>query len=245
MSLFSFIKESLGVKTAAPTNIPAVIPDFLNPVKEKPVSPLIKPIPDTPLQANDPDVFHPGNIIPNSEFTDCDTMSEAQVQEFLVSKGGVILTNYSVNGHLASYWLYKYSKDHGLNPQIVLVHMQKEMGTITRKTPFTNQRKYDYILGVGATDGGDNPKWAGVDKQFEGAILTCKKWYDKGEKLNKYPIIMNLSDRPHAVIENSATFSLYKYTPWIGDEDKLIGKSLYRAPFGNYSFWLIYRKWFK
>ena len=124
-------------------------------------------------------------------------------------------------------------------------HLQKEMGAVTRTTPFKNPRKYDYILGVGATDGGDNPKWAGVDKQLLGAVLTCMKWYNFGQKNNIYPIKYISSEQRKIMIQNSSTFSLYKYTPWIGDQPMVINKAKYEAPFGNALFHSIHQRWFE
>jgi hypothetical protein len=222
-------KDALGLsKPNPPVQPPSPAkPEIVTP------SPAIKTPTGVELQ------FNPGNVVTDEDFSNCDSMSEQDIQDFFVRKGGVILPNYSINGHLASYWFYKHSKDNGINPKVIITHLQKEQGAVTRKTPFAKQRTYDYLMGVGATDSGDNPKWAGADNQILGAVLTTKKWFDKG-KLNKYPYIMSVSDRPSLPIENAATFSLYKYTPWVGDIDKQIGKNLYKVPFGNYLFWKIY-----
>ena len=193
--------------------------------------------------------FNPSEIVSDKEFTDCDSMTEAQIQDFLVSKGGVILPNYTNNGYLFSYWLNKHCKDLGLNPKILLTHLQKEMGAVTRKTPFKKQHSYDYILGVGAYDGKWSEEWKGMDKQLLKAAQISLKWYNRGNEKNTYPINLKAGDRKDLMINNSASYSLYKYTPWVGDEDKKIatnkGFSTYKAPFGVFLFWKVYKGFFK
>lgn len=221
-------KNTLGLGGPSPVPTTPPPPEPIAPVVSKPIESIASDL-----------KFSPGNVISDQEFTNYNCMTEEQIQDFFVRKGGCILPNYSIRGHLASYWLATHCKENGINPKIIITHIQKEQGGITRKTPFAKQRTYDYLLGVGATDGGDNAKWAGVDNQILGSIQTCKKWYDKGLALN-FPTIVAASDRPNLSIENAATYSLYKYTPWVGDMDKQIGKNLYKVPFGNYLFWKIY-----
>jgi len=206
--------------------------------------PAPKPVIAKPKSETTWEAFDPGLVMTDVEFIDANAMSEQQIQDFLVSKGGVILPDYKIDGHLVSYWMHKHCTEQGLNPKVLMTHMQKEMGAVTRKTPYKKQRTYDYILGVGATDGGDKSKWAGMDNQILGAVQTCVKWHKRGMERNVYPIRFKASDRSELVIQNSATFSLYKYTPWVGDEDRHIGKNLYRAPFGQYLFWKVYRGFF-
>lgn len=212
------------------------------PVIESPAVPKdpVKPTQPVPVALIE---FNPGDFISSKEFTDSSALSEDKIQEFLKSKSS-FLTTYKINDHLISYWIYKHCQDNGLNPKVVIAHAQKEQGLITQTSIPTKQRRLDYALGVGATDGGDNPKWKGMDQQFLGATLTSVKWFNRGEKDNKYPMIFQASDNPHLQISNSAVFSLYKFTPWVGNQDKQIGKVLYKAPFGNYLFYKVYHKFF-
>ena len=229
----------LGLKKPKETPPPAKAP-----VKKQIVIP---PIPD----ASDPHfvTFNPSEIMSDKEFRNSDSMNEKDIQDFLVKKGGIILPNMSVDGHLASYWLNKHCKDQGLNPMVILSHLQKEMGAITRTKPYKKQHSYDYIMGVGAFDGKWSEKWKGVNKQFEGGVATNVKWFDRGEKNNTYPMAHKVGDSPELIINNSATYSLYRYTPWVGDKDRKIktpkGYHTYDAPFGCFLFWKVYRGFFK
>jgi hypothetical protein len=245
MGLLDYVKDILGLAKPISTQVNTPINnEFISqitsiiPAKQEEFS----VIPKQPIiQATTE--FNPGDFISSQEFTNVDGLSEAQIQEFFVSKDS-FLKEYVIKNQLISYWIYKNCQENGLNPKIVLTHAQKEQALISQKTLPTKQRRIDYALGVGATDGGDNPKWKGMDQQFLGATLTCMRWYNKGEKENKYPLIFPASDNPNLVINNSAVFSLYKFTPWIGNQDKLIGKVLYKSPFGNFLFYKIYKKWF-
>ncbi len=218
------------------------------PVTTQPAPVIVQPTPvivTTPIDPEDTFTnFDPSLIITDKEFCDCNSMTEKQIQDFLVKWGGVILTDYKIDGKLASYWIAKHSVDNGLNPKVTLVNLQKEQAAITSKKPFKKQRTYDYILGVGATDSGDVAKWAGVDKQILGAVQTCVKWQKNGLK-QQFPMSFKASDKADLIIKNAATYSLYKYTPWVGNEKRQIGKVLYEAPFGNFLFWKVYRKFFK
>ena len=236
--IFNFWKDFFGsiLPKKNPASTPAVVP-----------AEIVKPkiVVNSAVDTNDTFTnFDPGLVITDKEFCDCDSMSEQQIQDFFVKWKGVILPTYEINGHLISYWVAKHSKDNGLNPKIVICNLQKEQAAVTASKPFKKQRTYDYICGVGATDGGDDPKWAGMDKQILGAIQTNVKWQQIGLK-KTFPLPFKASDKADLMIKNAATFSLYKYTPWCGQEDKLIGKNLYQAPFGQFLFWKVYRKFFR
>lgn len=232
----SFWKSIIGIKPTLPVSPPLTQPTP-QPIVVQPAS--VSTDPEDTFAA-----FNPSLIITDKEFTDCDSMTEQQIQDFLVAKGGVILPNYKINDKLVSYWMYKHCKEQGLNPKVVITNLQKEQAAITSKVPFKKQRTYDYILGVGATDGGDNAKWAGVDKQILGSVQTCVKWQKNG-LTRQFPLSIAASDKADLQVSNAATFSLYKYTPWVGNQDKQIGKVLYQQPFGNFLFWKVYRKFFK
>lgn len=236
-STFSFWKNFFG----------GFLPKKEVPVLPPPAPIIIQTAPAIVTSVNPEDTFtnfDPSMIITDKEFCDCDSMTEQQIQDFFVKWKGVILPTYEIQGKKISYWIAKHSKDNGLNPKITICNLQKEQAAVTTQKPFKKQRTYDYILGVGAADDGDHLKWAGMDKQVLGAIQTNVKWQQIGLK-KSYPMPFQASDKADLIIKNAATYSLYKYTPWVGNQDKQIGKNLYQAPFGNYLFWKVYKKFFK
>lgn len=247
MGLLDSLKGLVGLGKSSPAVIaPPVDNAFISGITSFMPKPEVsfRVAPEQPkILTPEPDAFNPGDFITSAEFVDVNGLSEAQIQDFLKSKNS-FMKDYKINDHLISYWIYKHCQENGLNPKVILTHAQKEQALVSQTTIPTKQRRLDYALGVGATDGGDNPKWKGMDQQFLGGTLTCTKWYKNGEKNNKYPLIFPASDNPHLSINNSAVFSLYKFCPWVGNQDKLIGKVLYKAPFGNYLFYKVYTRWF-
>ncbi len=273
--IFEFWKSTifgiLGVKanqsqSITPTNAPVILPgDWKLPsfdfVPAQPVAIPAVPIivttpaavpsgarakPVSPIVLNISKAFNANMIISDKEFLDSSSLTETQIQDFIAFKGS-FLKDYPINGHLTSYWIYKHCNDLGLNPKVLMTNIQKEQGTITMSAMPKNKRRLDYFCGVGAYDPpkGDDPKWAGVDKQILGAVQVNTKRYQKALTL-KFPCAFT-SDRPELrklQIQNAATMSLYNYTPFVGDQTLMIGKNKYEAPFGNNFFWYIYNKWF-
>ena len=241
--MFSFWGNLFGnliPKSSLPNNPPIPSATVIPSVVTQPFVPVVSVV------SASSSTFNPENIISEKDFLNCSSMSEQQIQDFLFSKGS-FLKDYKINEHLTSYWIYKHSNDLGLNPQILITNIQKEQGSISRKDKPTNQRKLDYICGVGAYDypRGDDPKWAGVDKQILGAVQVNVKRYNKA-KILVFPYAYK-TDKPEyrqLNIQNASTMSLYNYTPFVGDQNLIIGGLKYDAPFANLLFWKIYIRWF-
>ena len=231
--------------TSAPvvSNLIPSLDKILQKPDETPI--MLRDVPKVvPVKTTNLSEYNPELIISDENWLNVSSMSEQQIQDFLVMKGS-FLKDYSINDHLTSYWIAKHCGDNGLSPQVILTHIQKEQALISQKTLPTKQRRIDYALGVGATDGGDNPKWKGMDQQLLGAVLTCTKWYNYGQKNNAYPFKYITSEGTKIQIRNSASFSLYKYCPWSGAESRVVNGAKYDAPFGNALFWIIFKKWFE
>jgi hypothetical protein len=126
-----------------------------------------------------PNGFDPGRIIEDKVFSDTKTFgSAAGVQQFLTSKGSVLANtdpNFLIQlkepsdvnvkqgvndpepnlGRLrtAAELIYDAATSQGMNPQVLLVALQKEQGLITN-TPTNMQRVLDVALGFGCPDSG-------------------------------------------------------------------------------------------
>lgn len=259
--IFAFWKDLIlgmvgtKINQQQPSSQPATpfqVPNFLVPQPQPapftvvPPAPVVVPTATVVEKKPYSGSFNPNLIISDSEFLNCSSMSEAQIQDFIASKGS-FLKDYKISDHLTSYWVYKHCNDLGLNPKVLLTHIQKEQGTITTKTFPKNKRRLDYFCGVGAYDPprGDDPKWAGVDNQILGAVKVSVRRYQDALKL-KFPYPYK-TDTPECIkleIQNAATRSIYFYTPFVGNGTIMIGKNKYEKPFANYLFWVIYSKWF-
>jgi hypothetical protein len=112
----------------------------------------------SPASAADLSQFRPGNIISDSVFFNSGTMTEAQIQSFLNSKvpkcssgysclkdhsqatttraGDAMCTGYTgAANESAARIIYKVARSCGVNPQVILVMLQKEQGLVLDSSP--------------------------------------------------------------------------------------------------------------
>jgi len=118
--------------------------------------------------------FEAGNIIENAIFTNSQSMNASQIQAFLNSKVPVCdtwhagftgssgtyygppficLKDYSENSISAAQIIYDASQQYQINPQVLLVLLQKEQSLITDTWPAPYQ--YRSATGYGCPDGSD------------------------------------------------------------------------------------------
>ncbi len=110
--------------------------------------------------------FNPNKIIDDKVFSNSNTMSASDIQKFLQDKGS-ILANTSPdflaklrepntsNPRTAAQLIYDASKEAGINPQVILVTLNKEQSLITGRQGATGdvlQRALDFSLGFGCPD---------------------------------------------------------------------------------------------
>jgi hypothetical protein len=123
--------------------------------------------------------WNASNIISNNEFTAKNTMTEAEIQAFLVSKGNY-LANYTVpaaryvewkgvnyyenpligpfggevnaTGWRASRVIYNVSQWYNINPQVILATIQKESSLVTTSPAYYGL--VQWAMGYAYTDGG-------------------------------------------------------------------------------------------
>lgn len=119
-----------------------------------------------------------GRLMDDQIFDNVNSMSQAQIQSFLVSHNSVCLANYSDidfnwNGSSwvygpgnisASQIIYKAAQDWGLNPQVIIATLQKEESLVTGTS--CDAWRYNSAMGYACPDGSScNPKYAGFSKQ--------------------------------------------------------------------------------
>ena len=154
----------------------------------------------------------------------------------------------------AAQIIYSVSQACGVNPQVLLVLLQKEQSLITDDWPFTIQ--YRSATGYGC------PDTAPCDAQYYGFFNQIYRaaWQYKVYRANpnsyNYRAGRNnyIQYNPNAscggetiFIENQATAGLYIYTPYIPNAKALsnlygIGDSC--SAYGNRNFWRLFREWF-
>lgn len=206
--------------------------------------------------------FNYNYIISDDEILDYQSMSQQEIQNFLIRKGSY-LANYSCNNaegvlKKASEIIYEASTDNydcdyanlsenptreekklkckpvKINPQFIIVLLQKEQGLIEDSTP--KQSQLDWAVGYGCPDGqACNMRWNGFGKQVNSAVL---QFYDyiinpqryKYKAGQTYTVTNTGRDSIDINPYNRATAALYNYTPHVYN--------------GNYNFYKLWKKYF-
>jgi hypothetical protein len=232
--------------------------------------------------------FHPGRIIDNAVFYNNDALSTDQIQAFLnkqvpncdtngskiysgsttraqygASRGYpapyTCLKSFSENGVGAAQIIKNASQAYGINPQVLLVTLQKESSLVTDDWPWPSQ--YKTAMGYGCPDSGSNNS-ANCDSQYYGftnqVTNAAKQFRRYATSPNSFNFIsgatVNIQFNPNTgcgsrsvYIENQATASLYNYTPYQPNQaalDNLYGTGDGCSAYGNRNFWRIFNEWF-
>lgn len=230
---------------------------------------------ETAVAAN-PGDFTAGNIIADSVFFDPALMSATQVQQFLSSQvtdcrsGYTCLkdfrettTSRAADSYCRAYTgvanqssadiIWNVGQACGINPQVLLVLLQKEQSLVTDTWPTPSQ--YRIATGYGC------PDTAPCDAQFYGFFNQVYKAARQFRVYQTWPEDFNFRPGPAAIgfnpngscgastvyIENQATAGLYNYTPYqpnaaaIGN---LYGTGDGCSSYGNRNFWRLFTDWF-
>lgn len=225
--------------------------------------------------------FDPGNIISNDRFFDNTTMSQADIQAFLnrmvpncrstditlpCLKDLVTSTNTrapSPGGQCGGYnsetWesaariIWRVGQACGINPQVLLVMLQKEQGLITDSQP--DYYQYRSAMGAGC------PDTAPCDARFYGFFNQV---YQAAWQMREYTVDPgywnyqvgwnNILWNPNAgcgsapvYVQNQATANLYNYTPYQPNAaalNNLYGLGNSCSAYGNRNFWRDFNNWF-
>lgn len=238
------------------------------------VSAAVAPEPASAASGSD---FDAGNIITDANFHNTTSMSIAQVQSFLNSQvrsctaGYTCLSNYAqatynkaatnqcdayigASNESAAAIIVRASTACGLNPQVMLVTLQKEQALITARSP--SPYAINHATGYGCPDtAACNPAFSGFFDQVYGAAAQFS-YYDKHPTSYRYQAkkVINILYNPNyscgttpVYIQNQATANLYIYTPYAPNAAalaNLYGTGDGCSAYGNRNFWRIYNDWF-
>jgi len=228
--------------------------------------------------------FTPGNIISDAVFTDKSTMTEAQIQSFFNSKvsrclGGrdedgkpiVCLKDFKITSvtrpadaycsgytgaanESAARIIYRVAQACNINPQVLIVMLQKEQGLVTHTWP--SAWRYNIALGQGCPDTAPcDPNYVGFFHQIYGAARQMQiymegrwfQWYAPGKTWN---ILYNPNTKCGSApvyIANKATSALYYYTPYQPNAAALragYGLGDGCSAYGNRNFYNYFTDWF-
>ncbi|HEV7950276.1 MAG TPA: hypothetical protein VGP24_10965, partial [Glaciihabitans sp.] len=222
--------------------------------------------------------FDPGYIISDEVFFNGGAMSQGAIQSFFESKvpncaagsQAPCLRDYyqstttiaaSANcstykgaaNERASTIIYKVAVACGINPQVLIVLLQKEQGLVTSTT--ATDLRYRKAMGYGC------PDTASCDAQFYGFFNQVFKsaWQfkqytnspNRAYKIGKVAIAYHPYNTscgaPVVNIRNQATANLYNYTPYQPNKAAManlngLGDSC--SAYGNRNFWVYFSDWF-
>ena len=225
-----------------------------------------------------------GRIIDDVIFTDKSTMSVQQIQSFLNSKvptcdtygkksseygGGTrsqwgqanynqssftCLKDYSEAGKSSAQIIYDAAQEFAINPQVILVLLQKEQGLVTDEWPLNQQ--YRSATGYGCPDTApcdsqyygltNQVRWA--SRMFRSIMNANPSWYTPyvlGNNYIRYSPTASCGGS-NVYITNRATQALYNYTPYQPNQGALnagYGTASCGA-YGNRNFYLYFVDWF-
>jgi hypothetical protein len=228
--------------------------------------------------------FNAGNIISDAVFTNKNTMTEAQIQTFFNSKvarclGGrdenneaiVCLKDFRMTtvtrpadaycsgytgaaNESAARIIYRVSQACDINPQVLIVMLQKEQGLITHTWP--SAWRYRIALGQGCPDTAPcDPNFIGFFHQIYGAARQMQiymegkwfQWYAPGKTWNiLYNPKASCGTSP-VYVANKATSALYYYTPYQPNAAALragYGEGDGCSAYGNRNFYNYFTDWF-
>ena len=231
-------------------------------------------------QAADLSGFDPGMIITDALFYDSGTMSAAQVQSFLATKGAncspaagnTCIKDYrqptisraadsfcsaytGSSSETAAQIIAKVSAACGINPQVLIVTLQKEQGLITA-TAGKSQSVYNKALGFACPDTAPcDAAASGFGTQVYLAAKQFKRYAANPSGYAHRPgVVNNVRYHPTVAcgtspvfIQNQATASLYNYTPYQPNSAALAagyGTGDSCSSYGNRNFWNYFTDWF-
>ena len=226
--------------------------------------------------------FDPGYIISDYQMGNYNSMSEAEIQNFLTSKNPCNNRDYNYymslsgatwhweNGHFvclseerfgdgevigsgdtAAHIIWQTAQDYRINPQVLLVLLQKETGLIT--DPIPNNYDYRKATGYGCPDtAACSSKYYGFKNQLRNAAALFRTVLDGG--WTNYPLGDNyIQYNPNAAcggsvvnVRSLATSALYRYTPYQPNAGAIAAGygTASCGAYGNRNFYLYFEDWF-
>jgi len=229
--------------------------------------------------------FKAGRIIEDNVFTNSISMSPTQIQSFLNGKvpscdtwgaqtsefgGGTrrqwaeargysapftCLKDYVEGGNSAAQIIYNIAQQYQINPQVLIVLLQKEQGLVTDTWPTSTQ--YKTATGYGCPDtAACDSQYFGLTNQlswsakmFRAILNNSPTWYTPYNLGNNFIRWSPTSSCGGSTvnIENRSTQALYNYTPYQPNASALAagyGTGDGCGAYGNRNFYLYFRDWF-
>ena len=154
-------------------------------------------------------------------------------------------------GETAAHIIWQAAQDYQINPQVLIVLLQKEQGLITDTYP--NSRQYRAATGYGCPDtAACSEKYYGFKNQVRNAAGMFRAVLNGG--WTNYPLGENyIQYNPNkdcggsvVNVRSLATSALYRYTPYQPNEGALAAGygTAYCGSYGNRNFYHYFEDWF-
>ncbi|MDR3067876.1 MAG: hypothetical protein LBU50_00010 [Cellulomonas sp.] len=233
----------------------------------------------TDAQAADLTGFRPGLIISDAVFFDSTTMTAAQIDAFLDTKGAACqpgempcLKDYrqttttkapdtncpggyaGAANESAGTIIAKVARACGINPQVLLVNLQKEQGLVTITKPTLS--RYNKAMGFACPDstGCDVTYYGFFTQVYKGAWQLQNYTHNPTRYGYRAGVTNQILYHPNTAcgkksvyIENQATANLYIYTPYVPNDAALAagyGTGNSCSSYGNRNFYSYFTDWF-
>ncbi|MBQ3470752.1 fibronectin type III domain-containing protein, partial [Candidatus Saccharibacteria bacterium] len=161
----------------------------------------------------------------------------------------VCMADEIIKSETAAKIIYQAAQDYRINPQVLIVLLQKEQGLVT--DTFPNSIQYRSATGYGCPDtAACDAKYYGFKNQVRKAAELFRTVLDGG--WTNYPLGENyVQYNPNRAcggsvvnIRNLATSALYRYTPYQPNAAILAGWNDGCAAYGNLNFYKYFEDWF-
>ena len=158
------------------------------------------------------------------------------------------------SGASAAEVIYTVAQSCGVNPQVLIVLLQKEQSLITDDWPWPIQ--YQSATGYGCPDTAPcDTEYYGFFNQVYNAARQFKRYKKDANLFNfRAGLNANIQYNPNAgcgsssvYIQNAATAALYNYTPYQPNQaalNNLYGTGDGCSAYGNRNFWRMFIDWF-
>ena len=229
------------------------------------------------------ETFDPGQIISDETFYKSSAMTVGEIEAFIVGKGAncvpgkdgsLCLKTFrqdttsraatakctspyvGTGNESAAQIIAKVSSACGINPQVLLVMLQKEQGLVTASGTGLTLSRYQKAMGYACPDtapcdvqyyGFQNQVYSAA-AQLKSYALTPNSWNHRAGVVNNIRFHPNAACGTSAVfIQNQATASLYNYTPYQPNAAALAagsGTGDTCSSYGNRNFYNYFKLWF-
>jgi len=165
----------------------------------------------------------------------------------------ICMADQDFNGESAAHIIWQAAQDYNLNPQVLIVLLEKEQGLVTDTWPNYNVQ-YRSATGFGCPDTAPcDTQYYGLKNQIRQAASLFREVLTGG--WTNYPVGWNyIQYNPSAscggsniYVKNRATSSLYRYTPYQPNQAALNagwGAAYPCGAYGNRNFYNLFTTWF-